>query len=157
MIGIREQKATALSSFREYIFLGGTLSLEEFIGTGHEALSFTPILREDFLAYDLVVDYYQQLFGAENVLVLPIEQLQKDRAGYIQTIFDFCGCCGRLTAPAEPSHTGWSALALAARRVIEPDDPDQPAFHGAPATAQPRGQPVVWGHQPAAQKLEPRN
>ena len=85
LIGIREQKATAVSSYREYIFLGGTLSLEEFIGTGHEPLSYTPILREDFLAYHLVVGYYHELYGRENVLVLPIELLQRDQSGYIQT------------------------------------------------------------------------
>ena len=89
---------------------GGTLSLEDFVGTGHEPLSFTPILREDFLAYDFVVGYYQELYGRENVLVLPIEQLQRDQAGYVQTILDFCGCPGRLPIEAEPTHTGWSAI-----------------------------------------------
>ena len=130
LIGIREQKAMAISSYREFIFLGGTLPLEDFVGTGHEPLSFTPILREDFLAYDLVVGYYQELYGRENVLVLPIEQLQKDQAGYVQTILDFCGCPGRLTIEAKPSRTGWSVIALAAQRMLNPLTPTSPLSLG---------------------------
>jgi Sulfotransferase family len=130
LIGIREQKAIAISSYREYIFLGGTFSLTEFIGTGQEPLSYTPILREDFLAYDLVVSYYQELYGRGNVLVLPIEQLQRNRSGFVQTILDFCGCPGRLTVEAEPAHTGWSAIALAARRVLNPLIPTSPLSLG---------------------------
>ena len=130
LIGIREQKAIAISSYREYIFGGGTLSLTDFIGTGHEPLSYTPILREDFLAYDLVVSYYQNLYGPANVLVLPIERLQKDRAGFVQTILDFCCCQGRLTLDANPAHAGWSAIALAARRMVNPLTPVSPLSWG---------------------------
>ena len=70
-----------ISSYREFIMLGGTLSLEDFVGTGHEPLSFTPILREDFLAYDFVVGYYQELYGRQNVLVLPIDNSEGIRRG----------------------------------------------------------------------------
>lgn len=135
LIGIREQKATAVSSYREYIFLGGTLSLEEFIGTGHEPLSYTPILREDFLAYHLVVGYYHGLYGRENVLVLPIELLQRDQSGYIQRILDFCGCPGGFTVDTEPTHAGWSAVALAAQTADQPADSDQSVVSGASAIA----------------------
>ena len=120
LIGIREQKAIAISTYREFVHQGGTLPLVDFIGTGHEPLGFTPILREDFLAYDLVVGYYQNLYGRENVLVLPIERLQRDQAGYVQAILDFCGCAGRLTSDAKPNNIGKSALALAARRILNP-------------------------------------
>jgi len=130
LIGIREQKAMVISSYREFIILGGTLSLEDFVGTGHEPLSFTPILREDFLAYDFVVGYYQELYGRQNVLVLPIEQLQRDQAGYVQTILDFCGCPSRLPIEAEPCHTGWSAIALVARRMLNPLIPTSPLSPG---------------------------
>ncbi len=130
IIGIREQKAMAISLYREFILQGGLLPLKDFIGTGHEALSFTPILREDFLAYDLIVGYYQGLYGRQNVLVLPIEQLQRDQAGYVKTLLDFCGCPGQLTREAEPRHVGWSALALVARRMLNPLIPTSPLSLG---------------------------
>jgi hypothetical protein len=130
LIGIREQKSMAISAFREYIFMGGTLTLEDFVGSGNEPLSFTPILREDFLAYHHVVDYYQKLYGRENVLVLPIEQLQRDRVSYIQTLRRFCGCRGEFDTDAGPSHVGWSAIALAARRTLNPLVPISPLSLG---------------------------
>jgi hypothetical protein len=130
LIGIREQRSMAISCFREYIFMGGTLSLDDFVGAGHEPLSFTPILREDFLAYHHVVGYYQRLYGRENVLVLPIEQLQRDREGYVQTLRRFCGCPGEFNTEAGPSHVGWSAIALAARRTLNPFTPTSPLSPG---------------------------
>jgi hypothetical protein len=120
VIGIREQKAMAISLYREYIHLGGTRPLVDFIGTGLEPLSFTSILREDFLAYAIVVGYYQKLYGRENVLVLPIERLQKDQAGFVRTILDFCGCPSRFTSEAKPNNVGRSAMALEALRALNP-------------------------------------
>ena len=130
LIGIREQKSMAISAFREYIFMGGTLLLEDFVGAGQEPLSFTPILREDFLAYHHVVGYYQKLYGRENILVLPIEQLQRDRAGYVQTLRRFCGCPGEFNTEAGPTHVGWSAITLAARRTLNPLVPISPLSPG---------------------------
>jgi hypothetical protein len=130
LIGIREQKSMAISAFREYIALGGTLTLKDFIGVGDEPISFTPILREDFLAYHYVVDYYQRLYGSENVLVLPIEQLQRDRAGYVQTLRRFCGCPGEFNTNAGPNRVGWSAITLAARRMLNPLVPVSPLSLG---------------------------
>ena len=154
LIGIREQKAIAVSSYREYIFEGGTLSLTDFIGTGHESLSYTPILREDFLTYDLVVNYYQELYGPENVLVLPIERLQRDRSGFVQSILDFCCCPGRLTLEANPAHAGWSALAEGPANS-QPANPDQRVVVGTRAVAQPRCQSAVRRSQSPATELEP--
>lgn len=130
LIGIREQKAMALSAFREYIFMGGTLPLRDFIGTGCEPLSFTPILREDFLSYDLIVGYYQELYGSENVLVLPIEQLRKDRSLYVRNLRSFCGCPGEFEVDAQPAHVGWSALTLGIRRRLNPLLPTSPLSLG---------------------------
>jgi hypothetical protein len=130
LIGIREQKSMAISAFREYIALGGTLTLKDFIGVGDEPISYTPILREEFLAYHYVVDYYQRFYGSENVLVLPIEQLQRDRAGYVQTLRRFCGCPGEFNTDAGPNRVGWSAITLAARRTLNPLVPISPLSVG---------------------------
>jgi hypothetical protein len=130
LIGIREQKSMAISAFREYIALGGTLKLKDFIGVGDEPMSYTPILREDFLTYHYVVDYYQRLYGRENVLVLPIEQLQRDRAGYVQTLRRFCACPGEFNTDAAPNRVGWSAITLAARRTLNPLVPISPLTSG---------------------------
>ena len=130
LIGIREQKAMAISCYRQFIHSGGSLTIEDFVGTGHEPLGFTPILQEDYLAYDRVVGYYQALFGKANVLVLPLELLQKDRDGYMKAIYDFCGCPARPDIEADPKHVGWSGITLAVRRKINPLIPTSPLSMG---------------------------
>ncbi|MEM7239649.1 MAG: hypothetical protein AAF501_17725, partial [Pseudomonadota bacterium] len=45
LITIREQRSFALSAYREYVKQGGRNTLEHFIGSGQEPVSFTPILR----------------------------------------------------------------------------------------------------------------
>ncbi len=129
LIGIREQKSMAISCYRQFL-QGGSRTIEDFVGTGHEPLGFTPILQEDHLAYDRVVSYYQGLFDRENVLVLPLEWLQKDRVGYMQAIYDFCGCPARPDIKADPKHVGWSGITLAARRMLNPLIPTSPLSMG---------------------------
>jgi hypothetical protein len=120
LIGVREQKALALSLYREYLMLGGLHPLEVFIGRGDEPLGFTPILYREYLEFDRVVGYYQALYGGTNVLVLPMEQLQRDKESYIRSILEFCRCPGRIERLAEPMRVGQSALALTARRYMNP-------------------------------------
>jgi hypothetical protein len=120
LIGVREQKALALSLYREYLMLGGLQPLEAFIGRGDEPLGFTPILYPEYLEFDRVVGYYQALYGRTNVLVLPMEQLQRDKESYVRSILEFCQCPGRIERLAEPMRVGQSALALTVRRYINP-------------------------------------
>lgn len=88
---IREQLSLAESMYKEYIRQGGTGSLRSFIGTGSEAMSFTPFLREDFLMYDRAVSHYRSLFGADRVLVLPQELLASDPKDYFCRLGAFTG------------------------------------------------------------------
>src|SRR5690606_25747219 len=96
LITVREQRSFALSAYREYIAQGGANPLRDFIGTGQEPESFTPILRPEFLMYDRVVAHCQTLFGDENLLVLPYELLRRDPPAYLARLRDFL----RLQGPA---------------------------------------------------------
>ena len=120
MIGVREQRAIAISMYREYLLLFGIFPLEVFLGRGDEARGFTPILRPDFLEYDRVVGYYQKLYGQENVLVLPVECLRKDPQGFVESILKFCHCSGRIERPSAAVRVGWSAAALEVQRRLNP-------------------------------------
>jgi hypothetical protein len=126
LIGVREQKAIAVSLYREYLASSGVFPLEVFLGRGDEALGYTPILRPDFLEYDRVVGYYQKLYGRENVLVLPMESLQKDPRGYVESILKFCQCAGRLERLEPARRVGLSAAALKVRRWLNPFIPLSP-------------------------------
>jgi len=119
LIGVREQKAIAVSLYREYLLgSGGVFPLEVFLGRGDEAIGFTPILRSDYLEYDRVVDYYQKLYGPQNALVLPMESLQKNPQRFVESILTFCQCSGRVDRPAEARRVGLSAAALEVRRWL---------------------------------------
>lgn len=89
LITIREQKALAYSMYVEYLRQGGLASLQSFIGTGRENMSMSPILRADYLKFDRAVRFYIELFGNDNVLVLPYEILRKDRAAYFRRLGAF--------------------------------------------------------------------
>jgi hypothetical protein len=129
LIGIREQRALAVSLYRTYVKLAGVFPLEVFIGRGTEPPGFVPILRPDYLEYDRIVGYYQNLYGRENVLVMPIEFLQKDPRKYLQTVFDFCQSAGKIDKPPAAAEVGNSAFALEIRRRLNPLVPLNPLTH----------------------------
>lgn len=91
LITIREQKALAYAMYVEYMRQGGLASVESFFGTGNEPMAFSPILRSDYLYYDRVVAFYQKLYGADRVLVLPQELLANDRDRYFKWLSTFTG------------------------------------------------------------------
>ncbi len=127
LIGIREQKAIALSLYRQYLHgSGGIFPLETFVGRGDEPLGYTPILYPDYLEYDRVVGYYQKLYGRENVLVLPMEWLRRDPEAYVRSILEFCQCPGQIGRLSKPQHVGQSAFALAVRRPLNRLFPPNP-------------------------------
>jgi hypothetical protein len=126
LMGVREQKGMAISLYRQYILEWGVLPLELFLGRGDEPISFSPILRPDFLEFDRTVGYYQKLFGRENVLVLPIEQLQRDPQGFVGTILEFCKCQGRIERLQSPRQIGLSAGTLTLKRTLNKFMPVSP-------------------------------
>lgn len=117
LITVRRQQSIALSMFREYILGNGTLPIKSFVGTGQEALSFTSILRPEFLLYDRAIRHYQELFGADRVLVLPQEMLASDPKGYVSLLSSFVGRGGLTASLHRREHVGEGDLALAIRRI----------------------------------------
>jgi len=89
LIVVREQKATIRSLYKTFVIWGMPHSIERILKPLEPNLS--PQFNLDFLRYDLLVAYYQQLYGKENVLVLPYEMFNEESAGFIREIFSFCG------------------------------------------------------------------
>ena len=118
LICIREQKAMAVSMYREHVKQGTSHGFQMFIGAGDEARSFTPILRPDFLEYHHAISYYQAAFGTENVLVLPQEMLARDRKAFLARLTEFCGASH--FDPDEPvrANIGAAGASLALKRML---------------------------------------
>jgi hypothetical protein len=91
LICVREQRSWLLRLYQRVIRQGGIDSLEGFINkltTQIEPLASIPVAR-DYLKYDGLVGCYQQLFGRDNVLVLPVEQSEANCAEFINRILQF--------------------------------------------------------------------
>lgn len=89
LVVVREQKATIRSLYKTFVTWGMPHSIERILDPVEPNLS--PQFNLDFLRYDLLVNYYQQLYGKDNVLVLPYELFAGDGAGFLRRIFSFCG------------------------------------------------------------------
>lgn len=88
LIVVREQKATIRSLYKTFVIWGMPHSIDRILKPVEPNLS--PQFHLDFLRYDLLVAYYQQLYGKDQVLVLPYELFADDGAGFLRKIFDFC-------------------------------------------------------------------
>jgi hypothetical protein len=118
LITIRRQQSIALSMYREYVLGGGRLSLRSFIGTGDEPISFSAILRPNFLFYHHAIRHYKNLFVEGRVLCLPQEMLEREPKDYLAAL---AGFTGREISPdlqLRRIHVGENSLALALRRSL---------------------------------------
>lgn len=88
-ICIREQKSYVLSAHKEHVRGGGTYSLQRFIGHNLNKPGFAGILQKNFLEYDTVISYYQNLFGKDKVLILPFEMLRHEPQVFLDRLLDF--------------------------------------------------------------------
>lgn len=118
VIGIREQKAAILSHYRQYVRQGEAGSLRSFIGSGDEPTGFSPICRLDHFEYHLLVGHYRSLFGAENVLVMPIELLRGDPDNYFQMLLKFIDLSPSPAPVAQAANVGWGGVTLEAKRFF---------------------------------------
>jgi len=89
LITIREQKRLLVSLYMQYVRRGGTTKPHDFFSPPPE-LGYS---RFDYqhLCFDRLVGYYQQLFGAGQVLVLPQELLVRQPQAFVDEIYDFAG------------------------------------------------------------------
>ncbi|MEQ9370561.1 MAG: hypothetical protein RIG63_16285 [Coleofasciculus chthonoplastes F3-SA18-01] len=122
LIIIREQQSMILSSYRQYIKQGGIETIQEYIGADINKPAFKPTCRLDYLEYDLPITYYQNLFGAANILVLPLELLSRDKKFFEQKIISFAGIdinAGDIPdILSRPKNIGYKGGAVAVRRKL---------------------------------------
>lgn len=95
LIVLREQRDMLVSSYREYVRLGGCASFRGFLldpwiagGFVHDDEPLRSHVIES-LRYEPLVRCYQDLFGPERVLVCCMEDLRRDRAGFAARILRF--------------------------------------------------------------------
>jgi hypothetical protein len=82
---IRNQYALLDSIYRQYIQKGGVVRSKDFLD---ESLR---IFAMDYCNFYPIIQHFVKVFGKENVLVLPSEELKKKEAAVLERLQAFCG------------------------------------------------------------------
>lgn len=119
LIVIREQNDMIRSLYSNYVKAGGVCSLDDYLHPPRRSYRL-PHFEFQYLMYDKLIDYYQQLFGLENVIVLPYELFARDPHQYLTQICHFVGIAPKTNFDFEPINASQSSLANAIQRIINP-------------------------------------
>jgi len=133
LIVIREQTSMILSLYKHRVRNNLTVSIETYLESPPEGSGFEPLFRLEYLNYHWLISYYQDLFGTQNVLVLPYEMLRNEYSVFFKKISEFAETEieTNLTIPqiVNPGYSGfvvglkrWSNY-LFASRYSTPDSP----------------------------------
>jgi hypothetical protein len=91
LINIREQQSMLRSSYKHYVKALGTLSVAKWLAASNTSKKRLPVFSPIRFHYHHLILHYQSLFGVDNVLVLPCEQLWQTPELYVQRISEFAG------------------------------------------------------------------
>ncbi len=115
---IREQASMILSCWGEYVRRGGLQNLSGYAGFGERRQGYTPILRRDFLEYDLTYQTYAQYFGESNVLCLAMEELTHSPDRFLARLMAFLNRPIPKGLDTGPVYQGLGFVALHALRRL---------------------------------------
>lgn len=87
LIVIREQKGMILSTYRQYVLIGGPCSLNAYLHP--PSTKRIPLFDFEHFKYHRLIALYQELFDRSNVLVLPYEMFQQQPDLFVSRITQF--------------------------------------------------------------------
>lgn len=87
LLVIREQLSMLTSIYSQYVKIGGTLSLRDFVWDPFESSNLINRLN-----YEKQIQAYIEIFGVDNVSIRLFEELRNDKNGFLKEIFSFIGC-----------------------------------------------------------------
>jgi hypothetical protein len=116
LIVIRRQHEMLVSSYKQYVRIGGPMSCRQYATPPLEGRQRVPLFQPAFLEYDLLVAYYQRLFSRGAVLVLPYEQLLEEPEEFCAAIGRHVGADVSSASSGERLNASSSALAVGLRR-----------------------------------------
>ena len=89
LVVIREQRSMILSSWAQYVKVGGACSLRGYLR--EPSGTRRPGFRMDHFRYDRLIGRYRRLFGSGQVRVELYERLRDDPEGFCESVASFCG------------------------------------------------------------------
>ena len=112
---IREQTDMLVSVYKQYVKMGGPGTFRQYVSPHSRAFRI-PLFDFRYFEYHRLVGCYQNLFGAENVLVLPYELLRDRPRAFVKHIGTFADARVAPSYNFEPMRPSPSALALSFKR-----------------------------------------
>lgn len=86
---VRKQESMIVSCYKQYVKSGGCCTIEEYITPVIDGR--LPLFDLECLKYERFVSRYVDLFGRDNVLVLPFELLKSNRSDFMSRVGEFLG------------------------------------------------------------------
>ncbi|MEM7237674.1 MAG: hypothetical protein AAF501_07625 [Pseudomonadota bacterium] len=124
LICIREQNSMLFSNYLQYIRQGGTKTLTDMLGANSGRPGFRPMFRLDHFEYDLTHALLSEHFAEDRILVLPLETLRADLAGFMQRLGAFVGSDLSDVAPHKTVNAHRGAPAVLLERFLNRFTPD---------------------------------
>lgn len=114
LLVIREQFSMLGSIYSQYLKIGGTLSISDFVFDPLDARNLISRLR-----YDKLIQAYRDIFGEENVSVMLFEELQQNKASFLSKVLTHIGCHNTGFTPNEhgPSNPSLTKLGAVFQRM----------------------------------------
>lgn len=119
IIVIREQRSMILSTYAQYVKMGGACSLVHYLNPPDD--SRRPGFRFEHLRYDRLIAHYQERFGEERVLVEGYECFRDDPQAFAERVAAFAG--GKAPPPESASavlNRSLGPVALSLLRWLNP-------------------------------------
>jgi len=116
---IREQRSMILSTYAQYVKMGGGCSLSRYLNAPDD--SRRPGFRFEHFRYDRLIAHYQQRFGSERVLVESYERFRDEPHAFAEGVAAFSG--GKAPPPESATavlNRSLGPLALSLLRWLNP-------------------------------------
>jgi len=112
-----------LSTYGQYVAVAGTCSLERYLSPPQHGRGRIPLFNFDYFQYHKLISYYINIFGRQNVLVLPFELFKITPVAFIQQIITFSGASASADVIdklpyLQSANTGISAFTMGIRRRL---------------------------------------
>ncbi|MBC03156.1 MAG: hypothetical protein CMJ34_07615 [Phycisphaerae bacterium] len=118
MLVVREQTSLLESMWLQQIRIGGISGIEDFLRPAERGDHRLPVPDARFLEFHRFVAFLDDLFGSDDVLVLPFELLRADPSAYLERIESFSGIAFPPPADNRPVYAAPSFLEVAVLRRV---------------------------------------
>lgn len=98
---LREQVSALLSTYIQYIRVGGPCSVDDYFNPPERGKPVIPLFSFEHYEYLDLIKLYWELFSPENVLILDFVEFKKSPQDFCQRIIDFSDSPAKIELPYE--------------------------------------------------------